>query len=169
MSNPKKPTKALALVAVQELISGTQKRLPTSQFMMGNAVYTSAQLITLLQSVADAMTKQTAAQKAAKDALTEQRDVTAKAHPIIQGYRDLLITMYGSASQTLADFGLSPRKVRRTLTVQQKATAKAKRDATRAAHKAPSGQATPAPTGTTTAPAATPAPAPPTPPAKPAS
>jgi hypothetical protein len=154
MSKTKKPTKALALVAVQALIAGTQKRFPSAQFTIGNVVYTSAQLVTLMQSVADAMTKETAAQKAARDAVTELKNLQAQAHPVILEYRRQLDSMFGSASQVLADFGMLPRKARTPLTVDQKAAAKAKRDATLAAKgKKPSAKATSAAQGTTAAPA----------------
>jgi hypothetical protein len=169
MSTKKKPTKASELAAVQALVAGTHKRFPNAQFTIGNVVYTSAQLVTLMQSVADAMTKQMAAQQAAKDALTALKDVQTPAHPVILEYRRQLVSMYGSASQTLADFGLAPRKAPKLQTTEEKAAAAAKRKATRAAGGKKSATAATATQGTTAAPAEHAPPAPATTPAKPTS
>jgi hypothetical protein len=141
MSKTKKPTNALALVAVQALIAGTQKRFPNAEFTIGNVVYTSAQLVTLFQSVADALTKEAAALKAATDAHVVRKDLQAQTHSIILGYRRQLVEMYDGSSQVLADFGLTPHKAPAPLTVEQKAAAQAKRKATRAANGKPSATA----------------------------
>ena len=153
---------------MQALVAGTQKRFPNGQFTIGNVVYTSAQLVTLIQSVVDAMTKQMAAQQAARDAMTALKDVQANAHPVILEYRRQLVSMYGSASQTLADFGMEPRKEPTPLTVEEKAAAKAKRAATLAAKGKQPATATSANQGTTAAPAEQAPAAPAAPPAKPA-
>jgi hypothetical protein len=169
MTSTKKPTKAQTLAAVQALIAGTQKHDPNGSYKIGNVVYTSAQLITLLQSVAAAMTAQMAAEKAAKDALTNLESVQATAHPIILGYRHALQLAYGNASQILADYGLTPHKAPAPLTVEAKAVAAAKRKATRAAGGKKSAKAAAAAHGTTAAPAEPTPAAPTTTPAKPAS
>ena len=85
------------------------------------------------QGQADAMTAQTTAQKTADDAMTALRKLQITNGPTILALKDLLLAQFGAASQTLADFGLSPRKVRAPMTVAQKAAAAAKRKATRAA------------------------------------
>ena len=53
--------------------------------------------------------------------------------PVVQGYKDILKVMFAGASQTLADFGLAPRKVPAPLTVEQLAARTAKLRATRKA------------------------------------
>ncbi|HEY8040789.1 MAG TPA: hypothetical protein VIF15_13380 [Polyangiaceae bacterium] len=163
-----KPSKATALADTQALVSGLQKRFPNGQFTLGNVAFTTASLVQLLQGLADAMTAQTTAQKAARDALTALRDRKATVDPVIQDLRDLLIATFGSASQTLADFGLAPRKVRAPMTIEQKAAAKAKAEATRKARGTKGPKAKLAIKGTTTPPAETPPPATPAVPAKPA-
>ena len=133
MTSTTKPTKATALAGVLALIAGIQKHFPTGSLTVGNVVFTTAALILLLQGQADAMTAQTTAQKTADDAMTALRALQTRNGPIIQALKDLLLAQFGSASQTLADFGLSPRKVRAPMTVAQKAAAAAKSKATRAA------------------------------------
>jgi len=167
MTSTTKPTKATALAGVLALIAGIQKHFPTGSLTVGNVVFTTAALVLLLQGQADAMTAQTAAQKTADDALTALRELQTKNGPTIQALKDLLIAQFGSASQTLADFGLSPRKVRAPMTVAQKAAAAAKRKATRAARGTTGPKAKLAITGTVPAPVETAPPAPAATPAKP--
>jgi hypothetical protein len=53
--------------------------------------------------------------------------------PVIRAYQGYLVSLLGNAPSTLAELGLAPRKAPTPLTVEQKATAAAKRAATRAA------------------------------------
>jgi len=131
MSSTVKPTKAKALAGVQALIAGTQKHTPTGSVSFGNATYAVADLVALLNSVAAALTALNVAQAGAKDALTALRAVMAKVGPVIQGYRRYLRSLYGSATQTLADYGLEPEKPRRPLTTEERAAALQKSEATR--------------------------------------
>jgi hypothetical protein len=167
MSSNSKPTKATALAGLLALVAGIQKHFPGAQLTLGNVVFTTASLVLLLQGQADAMTAQTAQQKTAEDALTALREMQTKNGPTIQALKDLLIAQFGSASQTLADFGLSPRKVRAPMTVAQKAAAAAKRKATRAARGTTGPKAKLAIKGTAPAPTETPPAAPVAAPAKP--
>jgi hypothetical protein len=165
MPNNKKPTKAQSLAAVQALIAGTQQHDPNGSYKIGNVDYTSQQLITLLQTLATAMIRQLATEKAAKDALTELEAVQTGAHPILLGYTRLLRVSYGKAATTLADYGLAPIKTPTPLTAEEKAAAQAKRKATLAAEGKKSAKATTASKGTAATatepapPAAAPAPA----------
>ena len=133
MANTRQLTKAAALTAVQALISGLQKHFPTGQLTVGNVVYASLALVQLLQGLVAAMMAQTAAETAAKDALAALRETQTQTDPVLQALKELLLAQFGNATQTLADFGLAPRKARAPLTVEQKAAAKAKRAATRIA------------------------------------
>jgi hypothetical protein len=133
MTSTKKPTKATALAGLLALIAGIQKHFPTGSLTVGNVVFTTAALVLLLQGQADAMTAQTTQQKTADDAMTALRKLQITNGPTILALKDLLLAQFGAASQTLADFGLEPRKARAPMTVQQKAAAAAKRKATRAA------------------------------------
>jgi len=133
MSSTVKPTKAKTLAGVQALIAGTQKHLPTGSFTIGNATYSASSLIAAFQGLVDAMAKQDDAKATAKDALTALRDEKKQVNPLIKGYRQTLITMFGNVSQTLADFGLTPPKARAPLSAEKKVAAQARTKATRIA------------------------------------
>jgi hypothetical protein len=134
MSNSTKSrTKAGALAAVQALIAGTQKHFPSGSFTLGNTAYTTASLVTLLQSVADAMTALNAAQLAAKHALTTLQGVLVQAGPVIRVYDHFLQATFANTVPILADFGLAPPKVPAPKTSEEKAAAAAKAEATREA------------------------------------
>jgi hypothetical protein len=128
-----KPTKADALAHVQALIAGTTKHFPTGSFTIGNTTYTSASLIPVLQGLANAMLARNAAETGAKDALTAEQTAQAQIGPILRAYQRLVLAAFANATQTLADFGLKPPKVRTPLTAQQLAVRAAKAKATRAA------------------------------------
>jgi hypothetical protein len=167
MTSTKKPTKATALAGMQALIAGIQKHFPTGQLTVGNVVFTVAALVLLLQGQVDAMTAQMTQQKTADDAMTALRALQITNGPTIQALKDLLLAQFGTASQTLADFGLEPRKARAPMTVAQKAVAAAKREATRAARGTTGPKAKLAIKGTVPTPVETAPPAPVTAPAKP--
>jgi ABC-type transporter Mla subunit MlaD len=132
MSNSSK-SKAAALAAVQALIAGTQKHFPNGSFTLGNTAYTTASLVTLLQSVATAITSLNGAQLAAKHALTTLQGVLTQADPVIQIYERYLQATFANTVPILADFGLEPRKEPAPKTTEEKAAAAAKAKATREA------------------------------------
>jgi len=132
-STTKSRTKAAALAAVQALIAGTQKHFPSGSFTLGNTPYTTASLVALLQSVADAMTAVTGAQLATKHALSTEQGVKTQAGPVIQVYERFLQATFANTVPILADFGLAPRKEPAPKTSEEKAAAAAKAEATRIA------------------------------------
>ncbi len=132
-TNPVKVSKASALASVRALIAGTQKHTPTGSLSFGNATYTADSLVQMLQSLADAMTLHDTAQAKAKDVLLSLHDVTAKVRPVLRAYRAYLVATYGDATQTLADYGLTPPKAKAPRTSEQKAESAAKARATRKA------------------------------------
>jgi hypothetical protein len=133
MSTTKSNTKAAALAHVQALIAGTTKHFPSGSFTIGNTTYTSASLIPVLQGLANAMLARNAAETGAKDALTAEQAAQAQIVPIMRAYERLVLAAFANATQTLADFGLTPLKARTPLTTQQLAVRAAKAKATRAA------------------------------------
>jgi hypothetical protein len=165
-ANPVKPNKASALASVRALIAGTQKHTPTGSLTVGNASYAAESLIQILQSLADAMKAHDDAQAKAKDVLAALRDVTAKVGPVVRAYRRYVVAMYGTAVETLADYGLKPPKARAPRTREQKATAASKLRATRKARGTTSKKQKASIHGAVTAPAETSA-TPPTPPVPP--
>jgi hypothetical protein len=90
-------------------------------------------LVTLLQSVIDALNALSPAEAAATAAVANARKVVTNAGPVIQSLRRTLIAMFGNAPQTLALFGLTPPRAKAPKTAQQKAVAAAKAKATRIA------------------------------------
>jgi hypothetical protein len=124
-------TKAEALAQVQALIAGIQKHFPNGNFTLGNTAFTTASLVQLLQSLADAMTALNTAQKSAKDALTTKVGTETKVEPVLQALRKFVLAAFSNAAQTLADFGIQAPKAPTPLTVEQKVAAAAKARATR--------------------------------------
>ncbi len=144
------PTKAKTLANLQALISGLQKHFPNGSFTIGNVPFTTAALVQLFQSLADAIAAANDAQAKARDAVAALRDAKAKVGPTLVVLRRILVAMFGNASQMLADFGLEPRKARAPTTSVQKAAAAAKAKATRKARGTKSPKAKRAITGDVT-------------------
>jgi hypothetical protein len=169
--------KAAALAHVQALIAGTTKHNPNGSFTIGSTTYTASSLIQVLQSLVNAMTSRDAAQAGAKDAVAAERVTQKQVEPILQAYKRLVLVTYAGATQTLADFGLTPPKARAPLTTEQRAVRAAKVKATRAARGTTSkkqklaikGNVTGVTVTPITAPTATPTPAAPVTPVTPAS
>ena len=126
-------TKAAALAQVLALIAGTQKHFPNGSFTIGSTTYTAASLVQVLQGLANTMAALNAAQAGAKDALATEQGAQTTVGPIVRAYRRLVLAAFANATQTLADFGVAPPKVRTPLTTEQKAAAAAKAKATRLA------------------------------------
>ena len=164
-------SKAAALAHVQAIIAGTTKHFPNGSFTFGNTTYTSASLIQAFQGLASAMQARNAAETGAKDALTAEQAAQAQIGPILRAYERLVLATFASASQTLADFGLTPPKARTPLTTQQLAAQAAKAKATRIARGTTSRKKKLAIKGDVTGVVVTPVTAPTTasPPAQPAS
>ncbi len=133
MTTTSRASKAATLASVQALIAGTNKHFSSGNIAFGNAAYTALTLVTLLQSVIDALNAQDAAELTAKGAEENTQKVQAGVGPIISAYKRFIHATFTNATQTLADFGLEPPKAPTPLTVQQKVAKAAKAEATRAA------------------------------------
>jgi hypothetical protein len=128
-----KPTKAAALARVQALIAGTQKHFPSGSFTLGNVAFTTTSLVQLFQTLADAITSVNTAQAGAKTAVAAMRATRTNVNPVVAEFTKWLRASFGTATSTLADFGLEPPKARTPMTAEAKTAAVAKRAATRAA------------------------------------
>src|SRR5580704_2115612 len=71
-------SKASALVHVQALMAGTEKRFPNGSFTLGNTAYTTASLVQAFKALADALTVLAAAHASTRDAVTAVRDAETK-------------------------------------------------------------------------------------------
>jgi len=165
MPNTKPSNSKAAIVArLQSMISGLQKHSPNGQFTLGGTAYTTASLVQLFQSVIDAMAAVTAAQASATDAVTAMEGVVAKVGPVFLSLKRNLLNTVGTATSTLADYGLEPPKARAPMTSAEKAAAAAKAKATREARGTTSVKqklkVTGNVTGVTVTPITTPVPAP---------
>jgi hypothetical protein len=121
------------LARVQALIAGTLKHFPNGQFTLGKAPYTTVTLVTALTSLVNALTAVNAAHAAVKDALAALEGVNATVVPLMRAYRSYIRATFASATQELADFGMTPPKGHAPRTAEQKAATAAKIRATRKA------------------------------------
>jgi hypothetical protein len=126
-------TKSAMATRILALIAGTQKHPPTGSLTIDGQEYTVASLVQELQNLDDALSAADSANAAWKDALQNLAKVNVKASPFVSAYRNWILATYGSAPATLADYGMTPRKVRTPPTAKQTVQAVAKREATRAA------------------------------------
>ena len=126
-------SKATTLAQLQALIAGLQKLLPNGSFTLMSTVYTTAALVTALQGLIAALTAVDTAQAGAKAALVIWEAEAAKLGQIILALKRTLLSMYANAPDTLAVFGLKPRKAPGPRTAAQRAVTAAKAAATRAA------------------------------------
>jgi hypothetical protein len=134
MSNTtSKPTKASTLGHVQALIAGTKQHFPSSTITLGNTAYTTASLVELLQSLADAIAATDTVHAASKEAVSALRASRAKVSPVMAAYKRWILTTFGNAAQTLVDFGVQAPKARTPLTTGKLAAAAAKAASTRKA------------------------------------
>ena len=99
----------------------------------GNVTYPATSLVQTLQGLLDAMAAHDAAATKATDLLLAVRAQVATVGPVYRAYKRYLVATYGDATQTLADYGLTPPKAKGPLTVEQKAVALQKLRATRKA------------------------------------
>jgi hypothetical protein len=108
-----------------------------------------------------------AAHAAYQKAVADEHDVIQRTTPTVAAIRDAVHVMFRGQPAILAEFGLAARKTPAARTVEEKAAAKAKSLATRAARKTMGSrqrakvQGTPAPAGAKPPAAAAPPPAPP--------
>jgi hypothetical protein len=117
-----------------QLIAGTKKHFATaSSLAFAGATLTPAQIESSLQTIIDLLTAVSASKAATKAKLAAWN---AQAKPLrtqMAAFEAFVKVTFGNSPDVLADFGLKPNKARAPLTVEEKAAAAAKREATRAA------------------------------------
>jgi hypothetical protein len=126
-------TKTAVTVRAQQLIAGTAKHLGnvTNVTLLGSA-YTPAQLTTQLQRVAGLYADVDTAKAATATKLAARKAGMSSIRPLMQAFETYVKATYGGQPDVLGDFGVTP-KAKKTLTVEEKAAAAAKRKATREA------------------------------------
>jgi hypothetical protein len=117
-----------------QLIAGLKKHFSnTSSLAFGSATFTPAQVETSLQAIIDLRTAVDVSKAATKAKVAAE---VAQAPPLrsqMAAFVSFVKVTFAKSPDVLADFGLAPRKAPTPLTVDQKAAAAAKRNATRAA------------------------------------
>jgi hypothetical protein len=116
-------------------VVGTRKHFPNGSqtLQVGNVTYTVDGLAAAMQSIVDIHDAVEASKAATKSKLQAEDAKTPSNLALVHGFEMMVRGMFGNSADALADFGLSPPKVRAPMTAEQKAVASAKRTATRKA------------------------------------
>ncbi|HEY8091073.1 MAG TPA: hypothetical protein VIF09_24590 [Polyangiaceae bacterium] len=168
-STNSKASQTATLAQLQALVSGLQKQLAGGSFTLVSKPYTTATLVQALQGTIAVITAVVSAHASVKVALAAMLADEATMGPVILALKRTLLSMYANAPDTLALFGLQPRKVAAPRTAAQIAASAAKAKATREARGTTSKKAKLAITGNVTGVNITPTTAPAASPAQPAS
>ena len=116
----------------QSLIAGIQKHFGTQTFTIGKKSYAAADIITMLQGRVASGQAVVPAKASYQAAVQASRDELSATNPVIKAFVAIVQAMFNSTPDTLADFGLAPRKAPKTKVIV-KAEAVAKNLATRKA------------------------------------
>jgi hypothetical protein len=120
--------------ADQKLIDGLNKHAQTiPSLMIGGTSYKTADIIGILQARIAVAKTPVLSRASWQTDVKADRDERAKTKAFVSGLRQALQVAFAGAIDTLADFGLKPRKTRASRTPEEKAAATAKARATRAA------------------------------------
>jgi hypothetical protein len=129
-------TKSISKEAVlaEQLAEGTQKHIgATTPVLVAGGTFTSVQIVAQLNSLTALRAAVDSAKSALRARLADERSKAPTLVAFLQAYEGFVRSAFGTQPDVLADFGLAPRKIKTPPTVEQKAAAKAKRAATRAA------------------------------------
>jgi hypothetical protein len=116
------------------LIEGFQKHLDKGwSLVVAGKKYTGHDIVDLLQRRIDALHAVSTAKAAWVGARRDDEALNAETVQVVLAVRQNVLVMFNQSPDTLADFGLAPRKARRALTpdelVQRTGKAKATREA----------------------------------------
>ena len=125
--------KAVDASLAKELVAGIAKHFATTtQLSFGGQTVTTAQLTTSLEALAQLRSDVNTARAAADAKLATEQAKAPPLRALMSAFVAFVHATFTSPDD-LADFGLEARKAATPLTVQQKAAATAKREATRKA------------------------------------
>jgi hypothetical protein len=128
----KQSNKKALIMSIDQLIAGIQKHIATASMIVANGTYTGAQLVAVLQPLADLVSATTAARAAWQSDVAAEKKAFAQADEFLSLLHQAIYAAYGNAVATLADFGLPPR-TRKVPNAQAKAAAVEKALATKRA------------------------------------
>jgi hypothetical protein len=132
-SNLPKKNRTDQMLADQRLIDGFTKHAATiTSVLVDGAVMSTKDIVGMLQARIAASQATTSARATWQATVVADAAEHAKTRTAASGLRQAMVVAFGSQLDTLADFGLTPRKVR-VQTPDQKMVATAKAKATRAA------------------------------------
>jgi len=158
-SNEPKKNRQDQSAAEQKLIDGLNKHAQTiTSLVIGGATMQTKDIITNLQALIASAGSVQSTRATWQSAVKTDRDERAKLKTFVSGLKQALLVAFAGSIDTLADFGLTARKVP-VRTPEQKTAAAAKAKATRAARHTAGKKQKAAIKGTvpTTAPATPPA------------
>ena len=120
---------------VKQLIAGTNRHYSNASqpLAFGGVTYTATALTALLQSFVDLRQGVDDAAAAHRTKVAAEAAQAPHLRGVISAFVAYVKATFGNSPDDLADFGISPRKVRTPQTAEQKAAAVAKRAGTRAA------------------------------------
>ena len=118
----------------EKLSAGAQKHFASATSLaVAGASLTPAQVQANLQSLVTLLTDVDTAKASTKAKLAAVKSQAPALRTFVGAFESFVRATFGNLPDVLADFGLTPKKARAPLTVEQKAAAAAKRKATRAA------------------------------------
>jgi hypothetical protein len=118
----------------QQMLAGFQKHLASvTSLTLGSVVYTPAQIIAALELLVNLRLAVQAAEAATKAKLATEEAQAPAVLSILAALVQYVKVAYSGSPDVLADFGLTPKKAATPMTAEEKASANAKRKATRAA------------------------------------
>ncbi len=126
--------KATETTQAQNLLLGFQKHLANvASLTLASVAYTPAQITAALQLLVSLRQAVEAAEAVAKAKLAAEDAQAPALLSLMAALVQYVKLTFSGSPDVLADFGLQPKKVRTPMTAEQKASANAKRKATREA------------------------------------
>ena len=129
-----KNQKSSEAVLAAKLAAGVQKHFTgTTPILIGGSTLTPAQVTAQLDQLATLRSDVDAARTVLKKKLDDEKKEVPMLRPFYVSVIAFVRAAYEGSPEVLADFGLTPKKVRKALSSEQLAAAAAKRASTRAA------------------------------------
>ncbi len=144
--------------ADQKLLDGvTKHEQAITSLSFGGTSYKPADIIAILQARIASANTTLSTRATWQSAVLADKGERTKTQPIVSGVRQGILLMFAGAVDTLADFGLKPRKAPAVRSPAEKAAATAKAKATREARHTMGSKQKASIKGTVTVPATAPA------------
>jgi hypothetical protein len=136
-----KKGKETAADRASSLIVGIQKHLANVSMTFAGGTFTAAQVTSELQELVDLRAAVNAARAATTVKVAAEQAKAPALLAFMSAFVQFVRVQFGTQTDVLADFEVSPKKAAAPLTIEQKAAAAAKREATREARGTKSAKA----------------------------